>query len=73
MIQPGQTYRSADPSSGPRIRITYLYDSGPNPHVHAVNADTPNGFRQIPVEDLHATATTRDGAPRRTGYVQETT
>ncbi|MBT2430551.1 hypothetical protein J7F02_34515 [Streptomyces sp. ISL-112] len=85
MIQPGQTYRSLSnrhhPADGPtRIRIA-------NAPIGATDIDgmrkvyvvtlTPDGReirpRWMRADRLHTTATTRDGAPRRTGYVQEGT
>ncbi|WP_405883596.1 hypothetical protein OG747_36445 [Streptomyces sp. NBC_01384] len=70
MIQPGQTYRSLDPRGGPRIRIK-AYTPGHN-RAHVVDARDGKRFRQILVSSLHATGTTKTGAPRRTGYVLET-
>lgn len=70
MIQPGQTYRSADPRGGPRIRIVRCFPWEPRADV--VDAYDGKRPRRILVSSLHATATTRDGTPRRTGYVQET-
>ncbi|WP_405699091.1 hypothetical protein OG209_05220 [Streptomyces sp. NBC_01383] len=71
MIQPEQTYRSADPRDTHRepIRIT-AYTPG-HARAHIVDARSGKKFRQILVSSLHATATTRDGKPRRTGYVLE--
>ncbi|MFD3999857.1 hypothetical protein [Streptomyces rubiginosohelvolus] len=85
MIQPGQTYRSLSnrhhPADGPtRIQI----DSAP---IGATDIDgmrkvqvvtlTRDGReirpRWMRADKLHTTATTRDGAPRRTGYVLEDT
>lgn len=69
-IQPGQTYRSADPRGGPRIRID-TYTPG-DARAHVVDATDGKRFRQILVRTLHPTATTKTGQRRRTGYVLET-
>ena len=68
-IQPGQTYRSADPRGGPRIRIE-RYTIG---HAHAwvVNAHDGKRARWVLVRNLHASSKTKTGAVRRTGYVLE--
>ena len=68
-IQPGQTYRSADPRGGPRIRIE-RYTAG---HAHAwvVNAYDGKRARWVLVRNLHASPDTKTGASRRTGYVLE--
>ncbi|MGQ4343534.1 hypothetical protein [Streptomyces sp. SAS_275] len=68
-IEPGQIYRSCDPRGGPRIRIK-SYRPG-DARAHVVDARDGKRFRQILVTALHATVTTRDGQPRRTGYVLE--
>ncbi|MFJ7269380.1 hypothetical protein ACIQV3_22510 [Streptomyces sp. NPDC099050] len=80
-IQPGQTYRSTSnrhhPVDGPtRVKVV----SKPYPgalgygQVDIVTL-TKSGrevrHRRIEASQLHATATTRDGQPRRTGYVLE--
>ncbi|WP_127468741.1 hypothetical protein [Streptomyces sp. B27] len=86
MIQPGQTYRSASPSkSDPQQRHTRIrIKSAP---LGATDIDgmrkvqvvtLTKGGREIRprwmrADKLHTTATTRDGAPRRTGYVLEDT
>lgn len=70
LIRPGQIYRSCDPRGGPIIRIT-RYRPG-DARAHVVDARDGKRFRQILVTALHATATTRTGAPRRTGYALET-
>ncbi|MYX14399.1 hypothetical protein GTY67_13435 [Streptomyces sp. SID8374] len=85
MIQPGQTYRSLSnrhhPADGPiRIRITNApigatdIDGMRKVQVATITSDgreiRPRWMR---ADKLHTTATTRDGAPRRTGYVQEDT
>ncbi|MEU8623304.1 hypothetical protein [Streptomyces sp. NPDC048669] len=71
MIQPGQTYRSANPRDTHRepIRIT-AYDGSNRADI--VDANSGKKPRSILVNSLHATPTTRDGKPRRTGYVLET-
>lgn len=69
MIQPGQTYRSADPRGGPRIRVE-RFTTGHN-HVWAVNAYDGKRGRWILVRNLHDSAFTKTGARRRTGYVLE--
>ncbi|WP_069751597.1 hypothetical protein [Streptomyces sp. EN16] len=85
MIQPGQTYRSLSnrhhPSDGPtRIRIT-------NAPIGAADLDGMRKVQVVTItrdgreirprwmrsDQLHTTPTTRDGAPRRTGYVLEDT
>ena len=77
MIQPGQIYRSCDPRGGPRIRIVRLAPGYPawgwsKTTVETVTADG-RGIRQRAIEttQLHETATTQDGQPRRTGYALE--
>lgn len=69
MIQPGQTYRACHPLDDIVIRIT-AYTPG-HARAHVVNARTGKNPRQILVRDLHSTATTRTGKPRRTGYALE--
>ncbi|MFE3123701.1 hypothetical protein ACFXHD_09800 [Streptomyces hydrogenans] len=71
MIRPGQTYRSADPRELIRIRIK-TYAPGEN-RALVVDAVTGKRPRPILITALHATATTKTGQPRRTGYVLETT
>ncbi|MGW7087576.1 hypothetical protein ACWGH2_29325 [Streptomyces sp. NPDC054871] len=68
-IRPGQIYRSCDPRGGPHIRIEQ-YTPGSN-RAHVVDADTGKRYRQILVTALHDSPNTRDGQPRRTGYVLE--
>lgn len=85
MIQPGQTYRSLSnchhPTDGPtRIRITHApigatdIDGMRKVQVVTITRDgreiRPRWMR---ADKLHTTTTTRDGAPRRTGYVLEDT
>lgn len=69
MIQPGQTYRSADPRGGPRIRVE-RFTAG-HSHVWAVNAYDGKRGRWILIRNLHDSASTKTGARRRTGYVLE--
>ncbi|MFI8872430.1 hypothetical protein [Streptomyces sp. NPDC055243] len=68
-IQPGQIYRSCDPRGGPRIRISSFTPG--HSRAHVIDADTGKRYRQILVTALHANPNTRDGQPRRTGYVLE--
>ncbi|MFJ3083052.1 hypothetical protein ACIPJG_25310 [Streptomyces halstedii] len=85
MIQPGQIYRSLSnrhhPADGPvRIRIARApigatdIDGMRKVQVVTITRDgreiRPRWMR---ADKLHTTATTRDGAPRRTGYVLEDT
>ncbi|NML55338.1 hypothetical protein HHL19_16330 [Streptomyces sp. R302] len=70
MIHPGQTYRSADPRDSIRIRIK-AYNAGEN-RALVVDATTGKRPRPMLVTALHATATTKAGKPRRTGYILET-
>jgi hypothetical protein len=69
VIQPGQTYRSLDPRGGPRIRVA-SYRHG-EARACVVDADTNKRYRHILVSALHDSPLTRDGKPRRTGYVLE--
>ncbi|MBT3077631.1 MULTISPECIES: hypothetical protein [Streptomyces] len=68
-IQPGQTYRSVKPSDkGWRIRIV---DVGP---FSARAIEAANGrplLNRIMLHSLHSSPTTKNGAPRRTGYILE--
>lgn len=84
-VEPGQTYRSCQPTSvvdgqevHTRIRVT-----GPNgarligyPKVTVVTV-LPDGReirpREIEVRKLYPTATTADGKRRRTGYYLDST
>lgn len=68
-IQPGQTYRSADPRDNIRIRIT-AYTPGRN-RAHVVDAVTGKRPRPILVRNIHTSAVTKTGQPRRTGYILE--
>ncbi|MFF9197312.1 hypothetical protein ACF09L_19100 [Streptomyces sp. NPDC014779] len=69
-IQPGQTYRLADPRETIRIRIT-AYTPG-DARAHVVDAVTGKRPRQILVTHLHTSPLTKAGQPRRSGYVLET-
>ena len=69
-IQPGQTYRSADPRELIRIRIE-SYTPG-DARAHVVDAATGKRPRQMLVRALHQSPTTKTGQPRRSGYVLET-
>lgn len=70
-IKPGQVYESCDPRGGFAIRIV-AYTPGSN-RADVVDHLTGKYPRSILVTALHATGTTKTGAPRRTGYrlVQE--
>ncbi|MFI0929680.1 hypothetical protein ACH4TP_38015 [Streptomyces sp. NPDC021012] len=68
-IQPGQTYRSADPRDSIRIRIK-SYTPGEN-RALVVDASTGKRPRPMLVNALHDSATTQAGKPRRSGYVLE--
>ncbi|TXS22431.1 hypothetical protein EAO70_06110 [Streptomyces sp. adm13(2018)] len=81
MIQPGQIYRSLSnrhhPADGP-VRIKVVRTPGTIPGVWGfgkvdIVTLTKTGReirrRAIEASQLHATATTKDGRPRRTGYV----
>lgn len=84
MIQPGQTYRSLSrrhPADGP-VRIKVVGEPRTIPGVYGfgtvrVVTITKGGRetrqRSVKLNQLHTTATTRDGKPRRTGYVLEDT
>lgn len=68
-IQPGQTYRSADPRELIRIRIK-TYTPGEN-RALVVDAATGKRPRPMLVTALHTSPTTQSGKPRRSGYVLE--
>ncbi|MFK0154268.1 hypothetical protein ACIQVK_19610 [Streptomyces sp. NPDC090493] len=85
VIQPDQTYRSCQPvHSEPeprRTRIKVVGQPGRIPGVWGFGkvdvvtlADDGRELRRraIRMDQLHETATTYDGKPRRTGYVRET-
>ena len=69
MIHTGQIYRSADPRDSIRIRIV-RYEPGWT-RAGVVDAASGKRPRRMLVTALHATATTKTGQPRRTGYVLE--
>lgn len=82
MIKPGQTYRAVRPSpadpNGRHIRIKVVGKTYPGALGYgkvAIVTVTADGRevrrRTIELSQLHATATTRDGKPRRNGYVLE--
>ena len=69
-IRAGQVYRACDPrDNGRRIRIL-SYSPGAD-RAQIVDAVTGKRQRQIYVDYLHDSPTTRDGQPRRTGYALE--
>lgn len=68
-IEPGQVYRSCHPLDNIRIRIV-RHVPGWN-RADVVDATTGKRPRQVLVSALHASATTKSGAPRRTGYALE--
>ncbi|KAB7839479.1 hypothetical protein [Streptomyces mobaraensis] len=71
IIRAGQIYTACHPlDEGRRIRISE-YVAGSN-RVDVVDADTGARPRSILVKELHLTAATRQGRPRRTGYVLDT-
>ena len=82
-IQPGQIYRSLNnrhhPCDGPtRIRIKGVLTSGSGQYVAGTaQVVTVHGDgreirpRNITLDQLHDSPVTRDGQPRRTGYVLE--
>ena len=67
-IQPGQIYRSADPRNpNARLRVqTIEVNRADVFYLHTGRAGS------ILVHQLHASPTTKNGQPRRTGYVLET-
>lgn len=82
-IQPGQMYRSLSnrhhPVDGPTrikvvstpITIPGVWGYGKVTVVTITRSGREVRRRSIEASQLHATATTRDGQPRRTGYVLE--
>lgn len=81
-IRPGQTYRAVKASPGDpqkrqiRIRVvTKPYANAFETGKVDIETVRPDGtgvrLRRIKLDQLHATATTRGGKPRRTGYVLE--
>ncbi|MFJ8016205.1 hypothetical protein [Streptomyces sp. NPDC096339] len=83
MIQPGQTYRSLSNRHHPDdvpvrikvvgtpITIPGVWGYGKVDVVTITAAGREVRRRAIEASQLHATATTREGQPRRTGYVLE--
>jgi hypothetical protein len=69
VIAVGQIYRSCDPRDSIRLRVE-SYEPG-SVRAHVVDAETGKRSRRLLVNRLHETATTKSGAPRRTGYVLE--
>ncbi|MET8826056.1 hypothetical protein ABZX40_13370 [Streptomyces sp. NPDC004610] len=68
-IERGQTYRSCKPGYEDfRIRITSV-------GTETAGATSVDGgwplLNPVPLSKLHATATTKTGTPRRTGYALE--
>ncbi|MFK0045484.1 hypothetical protein ACIQU4_15425 [Streptomyces sp. NPDC090741] len=83
-IQPGQIYRSVPPSPsdpddrhrrikvvGTPITIPGVWGYGKVDVVTLTETSREVRRRSIEASQLHATATTRDGKPRRNGYVLE--
>ncbi|MFJ2778112.1 MULTISPECIES: hypothetical protein [unclassified Kitasatospora] len=85
-IQPGQIYRAVCPNRADplerhiRIKVTAepnrfnlsRWTAGKVQVVTLTDEGREVRPRSIKVNKLHASATTRDGQPRRTGYVIET-
>lgn len=84
MIQPGQTYRAvqsspADPRGGHRrikvvgkpCTIPGVWGFGKVDVVTVTDDGREIRRRSIEASQLHATATTHNGQPRRAGYVLE--
>ncbi|MCX5197199.1 hypothetical protein OOK31_25430 [Streptomyces sp. NBC_00249] len=69
-IQPGQIYRAATPLDGGR-RILIASRPASHDYVWVCDAVTRLRPRTISLRSLHASPTTRDGQPRRTGYILE--
>lgn len=63
----GQVYRSCDPRGGPTVRIIQIHPNS----ATVVDAVTGKRPRDILLDTLHGSATTRTGQPRRTGYALE--
>ncbi|MFD7109152.1 hypothetical protein ACFWAF_03045 [Streptomyces microflavus] len=84
-IQPGQTYRSVAPIPdhpgnyryikilGEPMTIPGVYGFGTVQVATLTEDGRETRQRSMKLNQLHATATTRDGVPRRTGYVLEDT
>ena len=70
-IEPGQEFVAAapDPSGPVSIRIS---DYEPGSVVARFIAGDTGASGIVWIEDLHDSPTTRDGQPRRTGYVLDT-
>jgi hypothetical protein len=73
-IRPGQVYVACD-GSGRLIRVLSRVNNTPGLHGFGkVDVETMSSdgrglrFRAIEARQLHATAATRNGQPRRTGY-----
>jgi hypothetical protein len=68
-VEPGQTYRSCKPGYEDfRIRITSVGAE----MARAISIDGGWALLDpVPLSRLHATATTKTGTPRRTGYALE--
>jgi len=69
-IEPGQTYRSANPRDGHREPIRIVAYDGCN-RAEVVDAHSGKNRRQILINSFHDSATTKNGKPRRTGYLLE--
>lgn len=72
MIQPGQTYQRYDRTERTTTRIRVEQFTPGHNHAWVVDADTGKRARWVLIRNLHATAFTKTGARRRTGYVLET-
>lgn len=64
-VAPDQAYWSCSPDGGPRIRILNVGTR----YAEAVDDKTRQEQRQVPLNVLHASATTPEGVRRRSGYV----
>lgn len=71
-IRPGQVYVACDPrDEGRRIRVEEVSESGQRARVVTLTDAGPTRRRDMWTRDLHASATTRTGRPRITGYALE--
>lgn len=79
-IEPGQVYRSADPRDAGQLRIRIKswapygaghWGAGRAQVVSLTEAGEEVRPRSIKLSALHAGPLTKDGQPRRTGYVLE--
>ncbi|WP_328313120.1 hypothetical protein OG432_24575 [Streptomyces sp. NBC_00442] len=70
-IEPGQIYRSCDPRDIPPIRVSVAACLPGSNRVDVVDAVTGKRPRSILATAFHDSPLTRDGKPRRTGYVLE--